>query len=337
MNAYISKNKRSSDGFRPSSPRLLDQVREVMRYHHYSLRTEDAYVSWIKQYILFHNKQHPKDLGKADIERFLSFLATDRKVAASTQNQAFNALLFLYKQVLGLPFAENIAAIRSKRPPRLPVVLSREEVASLLGIMRGGAALMARVMYGGGLRLQELLRLRVQDVDFANAYLLVHAGKGDRDRTALLANAVRDDLQAHLRKVRCIFEQDLSAGHANVWLPGALARKYPHASKSWEWQYVFPAKALSTDPETGELRRHHVHQSNLQKSIRRAKEKLGIPKRVTSHTLRHSFATHLLENGVNIRVVQKLMGHKDVKTTEIYTHVLQQNLQAVVSPLDLLE
>lgn len=334
MVIYSQKNKRSTEGFKPKASKLLDQVREVMRYHHYGLRTEEAYTYWIKQFILFHNKRHPKDMGKSEIEMFLSYLAVSRKVAASTQNQAFSALLFLYKQVLGLPFADDIAAIRSKRPPKIPVVLSQNEVARLLGAMRGDAALMARVMYGGGLRLKELLRLRVQDVDFDNGYLIIHAGKGDKDRTTLLAQSVREDLQAHLQKVRRLFEQDLQAGHANVWLPGALARKYPSAPQSWEWQYVFPAKSLSKDPETGELRRHHVMASNLQKTIKRAKEKVGINKRVTPHTLRHSFATHLLELGTNIRVVQKLMGHKDVKTTEIYTHVLQQNLGAVISPLD---
>ena len=336
MVVFASNNKRSTEGIRPKAVRLLDQVREAMRYHHYSLRTEEAYIYWIRQFILFHHKRHPGDMGKAEIDMFLSHLDVEKKVAASTQNQAFSALLFLYKQVLGVAFADDIAAIRSKRPPRLPVVLSRDEMASLLGAMRGSAALMARVMYGGGLRLQELLRLRVQDVDFDQGYLLIRSGKGDRDRTTLLAQCVREELQGHLQKVRSIFEQDLQQGHANVWLPGALARKYPHAPGSWEWQYVFPAKSLSKDPETGELRRHHVASSNLQKSIKRARDKVGIPKRVTSHTLRHSFATHLLEAGTNIRIVQKLLGHADVKTTEIYTHVLQQNLETVISPLDLL-
>jgi len=207
-------------------------------------------------------------------------------------------------------------------------------MSRLFAAMHGDALLMARVMYGGGLRLQELLRLRVQDIDFDNGYIMVRAGKGDKDRTTLLAQSVRNDLRLHLQKVHSIFEQDLQAGHANVWLPGALARKYPNAPKSWAWQFVFPAKSLSKDPETGEIRRHHVMASNLQKSLKRASGKAGISKRVTSHTLRHSFATHLLENGTNIRVVQKLLGHADVKTTEIYTHVLQQNLGAVQSPLD---
>jgi len=336
MPRYPSRVKENTPPFRPKSKRLLDQVREVSRYHHYGYRTEQAYIHWIRQYIFFHNKRHPKDMGKNEIEAFLSYLAVERNVAASTQNQAFNALLFLYRQVLALPFADDIEAIRAKKPPRLPVVLSRVEIARLLDEMNGETALMARVMYGGGLRLKELLRLRVQDIDFDNGFLTVRSGKGDKDRTTLLAETVREDFQAHLQKVRAIFEKDLHHGHANVWLPGALARKYPNAPKSWEWQYVFPSKSLSKDPQSGEIRRHHVNESNLQKAIRRAREKAGIAKRVTSHTLRHSFATHLLESGTNIRVVQKLLGHADVKTTEIYTHVLQQNLQAVKSPLDLL-
>lgn len=334
MSAYYRQKRRSTEGFRPKSAKLLDQAREVLRYHHYGYQTEKAYVHWIKQYILFHNKRHPRDMGKDEIEAYLSYLAVEKNVAASTQNQAFNALLFLYRQVLDLSFAEDIAAIRAKKPPRLPVVLSHDEMRRLLGAMRGNAALMARVMYGGGLRLKELLRLRVQDIDFDNGYIIVRAGKGDKDRTTLLARSVRGDLQAHLQKVRGVFEQDLKEGNANVWLPGGLAKKYPNASKSWEWQYVFPSKSLSKDPQSGETRRHHVDASNLQKAIRRARQKADINKRVTSHTLRHSFATHLLENGTNIRVVQKLMGHVDVKTTEIYTHVLQHNLDAVKSPLD---
>lgn len=335
MASYRNKvNEKST--FRPSAPRLMDQVREVLRYHHYGKRTEEAYVRWIKGFICFHNKQHPKDMGKTDIEAYLSYLAVKQNVAASTQNQAFNALLFLYKQVLDLPFADDIAPIRSKKPVRLPVVLSQNEVMRLLANMSDESGLMARMMYGGGLRLMELLRLRVQDIDFDNGYLTVRAGKGDKDRTTLLPASIQDKLQIHLQAVRKIFEQDLSDGHANVWLPGALAKKYPNAPKSWEWQYAFPSKVLSQDPQTGETRRHHVNESGLQKAIRGARQKADINKRVTSHTLRHSFATHLLESGTNIRVVQKLLGHADVKTTEIYTHVLQQNLGAVTSPLDML-
>jgi len=333
MPIYPSKVKNDAT-FRPQAGRLMDQVSEVMRYYHYGHRTEEAYVRWIKGFIYFHDKRHPKDMGKAEIEAYLSHLAVKQHVAVSTQNQAFNALLFLYKQVLGLPIADDISAVRSKKAARLPVVLSRDEVSQLLSQMHGDTLLMARIMYGGGLRLTELLRLRVQDIDFANGYLTIYAGKGDKDRTTLLPVSLREELKTHLQAVRLLFEQDLQAGHANVWLPGALAKKYPKAPESWEWQFVFPAKALAHDPENGEVRRHHVNQSNLQKAVRRAKERAEIHKRVTTHTLRHSFATHLLESGTNIRVVQKLLGHADVKTTEIYTHVLQQNLAAVVSPLD---
>jgi len=322
--------------FRPTATRLMDQVHEVMRYHHYAHRTEETYVRWIKGFIYFHNKRHPKDMGKEEVEAYLSHLAVEKHVAVSTQNQAFNALLFLYRQVLDLSFSENISAIRSKKPVRLPVVLSKGEAGRLLREMKGETRLMARIMYGGGLRLSELLRLRVQDIDFANGYLTIHAGKGDKDRTTLLPLAVRGELKERLQSVREMFEKDLKEGNANVWLPGALAKKYPGAPQSWEWQYVFPSKVLSRDPDTGEIRRHHVNQSNLQKAVRRAKEKADISKRVTTHTLRHSFATHLLESGTNIRVVQKLMGHADVKATEIYTRVLQQNLGAVKSPLDTL-
>jgi len=333
MPIYPSKVKEGSI-FRPKAACLMDQVSEVMRYYHYGHRTEEAYVRWIKGFICFHNKRHPKDMGKEEIEAYLSHLAVKQHVAVSTQNQAFNALLFLYKQVLDLPFADNIDAVRSKRQARLPVVLSRDEVGLLLSQMRGETLLMARLMYGGGLRLTELLRLRVQDIDFANGYLTIYAGKGDKDRTTLLPLSVRNELKVHLQSIRTLFEKDLSEGHANVWLPGALAKKYPNAPKSWEWQFVFPSKSLAREPENGAVRRHHVNPSNLQKAVRRAKDKADIHKRVTTHTLRHSFTTHLLESGTNIRVVQKLLGHADVKTTEIYTHVLQQNLAAVVSPLD---
>jgi len=320
--------------FRPTAERLMDQVREVLRYHHYGKRTEEAYTRWIREFIFFHQKKHPKDMGKHEIEAYLSHLAVHRHVAASTQNQAFNALLFLYKQVLALPFADDMAPVRSKKPIRLPVVLSQAEVTRFLSHMHGTVGLMLRIMYGGGLRLMELLRLRVQDIDFEQGFLTVRSGKGDKDRTTLLPKSVRDDLHEHLKQVRMIYKDDVQQGHANVWLPGALAKKYPNAPKSWEWQYIFPSKKLSKDPESGQIRRHHVNESGLQKAIRSAKKKTDIHKKVTSHTFRHSFATHLLESGTNIRVVQKLLGHNDVKTTEIYTHVLQENLSAVQSPLD---
>ena len=320
--------------YKSSSPRLMDRVRDVLRYHHYGLRTEEAYVRWIKQFIHFNGTRHPEEMGKSEIEAFLTNLAVNRNVAASTQNQALNAIVFLYKQVLDLKVAEDLAPIRSKKPVRLPVVLSQEEVVLVLSGMAGTYGLIAKLMYGGGLRVTEALRLRVQDVDFSNGYLLVRDGKGGKERTTLLAPSVIADLKAHLEGVKTLFEQDVAAGTANVYLPHALAKKYPNAVKTWGWQLVFPSRSLSADPRSGEIRRHHMHESGLQKSLRASKNKVGIDKRVTSHTLRHSFATHLLEAGTNIRVVQKLLGHADVKTTEIYTHVLQQNLGAVVSPLE---
>ncbi|MBV1950970.1 MAG: integron integrase [Cycloclasticus sp.] len=329
-------NKQSSDGvaFRPQSKRLLDQVAEVMRYYHYSKRSEESYVRWIKQFVLFNDKRHPAEMGKKEIERYLSHLAVNKHVAVATQSQALNAIVFLYKKVLHLPVADDLSPVRSKKPVRLPVVLSTAEMSLLLTSMRGTNQLMARMMYGGGLRLMELVRLRVKDIDFANGYLVVRDGKGGGDRTTLLGESIVGDLKAHLLGVKQLYEQDLLAGHANVYMPNALAIKYPNAPRSWDWQYAFPSGKLSKDPRGGAIRRHHVNESNLQKAIRAAKNKAGISKPTTPHTLRHSFATHLLEAGTNIRVVQKLLGHKDVKTTEIYTHVLQQQLYNVVSPLE---
>jgi len=336
MPSYSTRVNKDSK-FRPTSIRLMDQVREVLRYHHYGYRTEEAYIRWIKGFIFFHHKRHPKDMGKTEIEAYLSHLAVYKHVAASTQNQAFSALLFLYKHVLNLPFGDDVAPVRSKRPVQLPIVLSQKEVITLLSQMQGENALMVRIMYGGGLRLMEMLRLRVHDIDFDNGYLVIRSAKGNKDRSTLLPKSVCDDLKNHLISVRKLFNSDLLEGHANVWLPHALAKKYPNAPQSWGWQYVFPAKKLSRDPVDGEERRHHVNESGLQKAIRTARKKADINKRVTSHTFRHSFATHLLESGTNIRVVQKLLGHTDVKTTEIYTHVLQQNLGKIISPLDSLE
>ncbi len=334
---YQSSPKKNTVSFKPQSVRLMDQVREVLRYHHYALRTEDSYIKWILSFIRFHNKRHPKELGKYEIEAFLSDMAVNKNYARATQNLAFNAIVFLYKKVLHLPIADDLEPTRSKKPVRLPVVLSQGETAQLLNAMTGVRALIAKLMYGGGLRVMEALRLRIQDIDFANGYLTVRDGKGGKDRSTLLPPSLIIDLKAHLDGVRELFEQDLEAGVANVYLPNSLDKKYPNAGKTWEWQYIFPSKNLSKDPRADVIRRHHMHESGLQKAIRAAKNKLGINKRVTSHTLRHSFATHLLEAGTNIRVVQKLLGHADVKTTEIYTHVLQQNLQAVTSPLESLD
>jgi len=330
------KNKHNSEGafFQPQSKRLLDQVSEVMRYYHYSKRSEESYVRWIKQFILFNNKRHPTEMGKQEIERYLSHLAVNKNVAVATQSQALNAIVFLYKKVLNLPVTDDLSPVRSKKQVRLPVVLSIGEMSSLLEAMAGTNQLMARIMYGGGLRLMELVRLRVKDIDFSNGYIVVRDGKGGGDRTTLLGDSIKDDLTAHLAKVKAFYEQDVLDGHANVYMPNALARKYPSAPRSWDWQYAFPSSKLSKDPRGGAIRRHHVNESNIQKAIRVAKNKVGLSKPTTPHTLRHSFATHLLEAGTNIRVVQKLLGHKDVKTTEIYTHVLQQQLHNVVSPLE---
>ena len=320
--------------FRPQPGKLLEQVSEVMRYYHYSKRSEESYRRWIKQFILFNDKRHPSELGKPEIELFLSHLAVNRNVASSTQSQALNAIVFLYKKVLDLPIADDLAPIRSKKPVRLPVVLSTEEVSRLLTQMSGDNLLMARLMYGGGLRLMELVRLRVKDIDFDHGYIVVRDGKGGGDRTTLLGESVVADLKAHLAQVRQVYDQDFADGNANVYMPNALAEKYRNAPSSWDWQYAFPSKKLSKDPRSDAIRRHHVSESNLQKAIRVAKNRAGLTKPTTPHTLRHSFATHLLEAGTNIRVVQKLLGHKDVKTTEIYTHVLQQQLHNVVSPLE---
>lgn len=320
--------------FQPKSVRLMDQVREVLRYHHYALRTEDSYTRWILAYIRFHKRQHPKELGKEHIEAFLTHMAIEKNYAAATQNLALNAIVFLYKQVLGLEVAEDLVATRSKKQVRLPVVLSKDEVVDILAKMSGVNALLAKLMYGGGLRVMEALRLRVQDIDFANGYLLIRDGKGGKDRTTLLAPSLADELAAHLKQTRVLFDKDTADEVAGVYLPNALERKYTNASTTWGWQYVFPSKSLSVDPRSGVTRRHHLNDSGLRKALGMAKEKSHITKRVTSHTFRHSFATHLLESGTNIRVVQKLLGHADVKTTEIYTHVLQQNLDKVVSPLE---
>lgn len=337
MASYQNQPQSNKTRFKPQSTRLMDQVREVLRYHHYAIRTEESYVKWILAFIRFNKKVHPKNMGKQEIEAFLSDMAVNKNYAAATQSLALNAIVFLYKQVLDLPIADDLEPVRSKKPVRLPVVLSQNEVADLLGAMKGVNALLAKLMYGGGLRVMEVLRLRVQDIDFANGYLMVKDGKGGKDRTTLLGKSIMTELKAHLAKTRALFDADLHAGIADVYLPGALAIKYPKASVTWGWQYVFPSKTLSTDPRSGKVRRHHLSESGLQKALSGAKNKLAIDKRVTSHTLRHSFATHLLETGTNIRVVQKLLGHADVKTTEIYTHVLQQNLDKVTSPLELIQ
>jgi integron integrase len=316
--------------------KLMDQVREVLRYHHYAYRTEQTYCEWMKRYLQYYQcERHPKEMGRAEVERYLSYLATEGQVAASTQRQALNALVFLYREVLGVEL-EDIAPIRGRRGRKPPTVLTKEEVRQVLGNMPGTHRLMTQLMYGCGLRLMECIRLRIQDVDFGQGKIFVRAGKGGKDRVVGLPDVIRQPLEVHIDRVKELHEADLREGCGEVYMPEALARKYPGASRETGWQYVFPAKKRSVDPRAGAVRRHHVLESGLQKAVKEAVRKAGILKRAGCHTMRHSYATHLLEDGVNIRVVQELMGHKDVKTTEIYTHVMNKDIDRVKSPLDLL-
>ncbi len=314
----------------------MDQVRQVLRYHHYAYQTEKAYGEWIIRFIKFHNKTHPAKMGKTEIEAFLSHLATRGNVAASTQNQALNALAFLYNKVLLLDIEGEIAPVLSRRNRRPPVVLSQGEVKRVLQEMSGAHALMARLLYGSGLRLMECLRLRVKDVDFERRKIYVRDGKGGKDRVTLFPAELIEPLRLHVEKVRQLHQSDLNEGFGEVYLPNALTRKYGNAAKELTWQYVFPAKKRSIDPRSSKTMRHHVFASGLQKAVKRAVARAGIAKKIGCHTFRHCFATHLLENAVNIRVVQELMGHADVKTTEIYTHVMEKDLSVVQSPLDVL-
>lgn len=319
-----------------SPPKLLDQVQAVIRAKHYSIRTERVYLDWIKRYILFHDKTHPAQMGAPEVEAFLSHLAVAGKVAASTQNQAKSALLFLYREVLAieLPWLDNVT--QAKMPQRLPVVLTVSEVKSVLSRLDGTLWLMASLLYGGGLRLMECVRLRVKDVDFEMRQVTVREGKGFKDRVTMLPESSIAPLQAHFARVRALHDEDLAAGYGAVYLPYALGKKYPNAAKEWGWQYVFPSRNLSVDPRSGETRRHHADEKSLQRAIKRATQQAGIVKPATPHTLRHSFATHLLQGGYDIRTVQELLGHKDVQTTMIYTHVLNRGGRGVQSPLDAL-
>ncbi|WP_175304622.1 integron integrase [Candidatus Nitrospira nitrificans] len=318
----------------PPPPRLLDRVRAAIRTRHYSRRTEKAYVGWIRRYILFHGKRHPAEMGASEVTRFLSSLAVEGQVAASTQNQAVSALLFLYREVLGqeLPWLDEV--IRARRPVRLPVVLGRREVQAILDGLGGAPRLMALLLYGAGLRLLECARLRVQDIDFERHQIVVRGGKGDKDRVTMLPVVVRADLAAHLEEVRRQHALDLRRGAGWVELPSALARKYPYAGREWGWQWVFPATRVYVDRDTSQRRRHHLHESVLQRAVKMAVARAGLPRHATCHTLRHSFATHLLEDGHDIRTVQELLGHRDVSTTMIYTHVLNRGPAGVRSPAD---
>jgi integron integrase len=318
----------------PPKPRLLDQVRQAIRTRHYSPKTEQSYVHWIKRFIFYHNKRHPAEMGEKEIGWFLSALATDRHVSSSTQNQALNAILFLYRDILRKEIGYVDGVVRAKRPQRLPVVLTRQEVKSVLGSLDHADWLMVMLLYGAGLRLKECLQLRVKDIDFTRNEMVVRAGKGDKDRRTMLPTAAKEPLAKHLDLIKQQHQRDLEQGLGRVVLPNALDRKYPNAGKEWGWQWMFPAHSHYTDRTTGEKRRHHLHESVLQKAVKEAVRKAGIFKPATPHTFRHSFATHLLEDGYDIRTVQELLGHRDVSTTMIYTHVLNRGGRGVNSPAD---
>jgi len=311
-------------------------MRDVLRRGHYSIHTERTYCDWVRRYIRYHGMKSRRDLedAEAKIEGFLTHLARDQKVAASTQNQALNALVFLYKKVLKWPLEKGINAERSRQPERVPVVLTREETAAVISLLKGEHQLVVKLLYGSGLRIMESLRLRVQDIDFEMKQLTVHSGKGDKDRFTTFPETIIAPLQEHLIKVRVLHEQDLAAGFGEVYLPNALERKYRNAGKEWGWQYMFPAGSRSRDPRSGKTRRHHLEPSLINKAIKTAIKRAGINKRVSAHTFRHSFATHLLQRGTDIRTIQNLLGHRDISTTMIYTHVLRLNSQGVPSPLD---
>ena len=311
-------------------------MRLAIRTRHYSIRTEEVYVQWIRRFILFHHKRHPKEMGANEVSQFLSDLAVNRRVAASTQNQALSAIVFLYQEVLKQEIGWLDDVVRAKKAKKLPVVLTREEVKAVLTTLSGSKWIMANLLYGSGLRLMECIRLRVKDVDFSYNHIVVREGKGDKDRVTMLPLNVKNPLHQHLQEVRKIHDQDLKEGFGNVYLPHALERKYPYVNREWGWQYVFPAAKRSTDPRSGTERRHHVSPLVLQRAVRESIRQTGIIKAASCHTFRHSFATHLLEAGYDIRTVQDLLGHRDASTTMIYTRVLSRGGRGVQSPADLL-
>lgn len=315
--------------------KLLDQLADQIRLKQYSSRTQKTYIHWVREYILFHNKRHPKEMGVQEIKQFITHLTSDKNVSPSTQNQALSAILFLYRHVLKINLDEtDLNLLRPQKGKTVPVVLSKEEAKVIISKMTGVYQIIAQIMYGSGLRIMEAMRLRVKDIDFANHQIIVRDGKGGNDRLTMLPELVIKPLQKHLQQVKLIHEKDLADGFGTVYLPFALQRKYPNANKEWIWQYVFPATTRFKDIETGIISRHHLHETAVQKAVKEATALAKVNKRVSPHTFRHSFATHLLENGYDIRTIQELLGHKDVKTTMIYTHVLQRGGLAVKSPLD---
>ncbi len=319
----------------PRPKKLLDRYSEALRNLHYSLRTERTYSGWVRQYILYHNKRHPSEMGPAEINEFITHLVNQKSISASTQNQAISAILFLYRNVLQIDLDETaLLPIRPGRPKRVPTVLSRQEAKRVIARMDGVYKIMTQLMYGSGLRLMEVMRLRVKDLDFDNRQIIVRDGKGENDRITMFPDTLLEPLRLQVQTVRSLHEQDLALGLGTVYLPYALDRKYPNANREFAWQYVFPAPYHSIDPVSGVRQRHHLNESGLQKAVKQAARQALIDKPVTPHTFRHSFATHLLENGYDIRTVQELLGHKDVKTTMIYTHVLNRGGLAVKSPLD---
>lgn len=326
------REQMSSDQTRPQ--RFLDQLRECLRVRHYSLRTEEAYVDWVRRFIHFHGKRHPKEMGAPEVQAFLNYLAVERRISPSTQNQAKAALLFLYRQQLQIQLPWLSEIVQAKRHPRLPVVLSLGEVRALFDQMTGIMALVARLLYGTGMRLMEGLRLRVKDIDFEQLEIIIRDGKGGKDRVTVLPEALIGPLKEHLARAHALHQADLLEGFGEVELPDALASKFKSAPRAWGWQWVFPSNLRSIDPRTGVLRRHHLHPESVQKAVRLAARAAEIIKPVSPHVLRHSFATHLLEAGHDIRTIQELLGHKDVETTMIYTHVLQRGGLGVMSPLD---
>lgn len=318
----------------PPPQKLLDRVRDRIQVKHYSYRTEETYVQWIKWFILFHNKLHPREMGGDEVNAFLTHLAVSENVAASTQNQALSAILFLYREVLELELGLNLDAVRAKRPRNLPTVLTVTETLEILNNLTGAYQIIAKLLYGSGLCLNEALQLRVKDIDFAQQQIIVRDSKGMESRVTMLPRNVVEQFQEQLQIVKRIHQQDLSRGYGEVHLPFALSRKYPNVAKQWIWQYVFPSSKIAKDPRSELMCRHHLHESGMQKALKQAARIAKVEKRVGCHTFRHNFATHLLQNGYDIRTVQELLGHKDVKTTMIYTHVLNRGGKGVISPLD---